>query len=241
MAAEETIHVLLVEDDVMAARVIEAQLHAATTARFVVQNVGSLAAAQNALNEGEFEVIVVDLGLPDAFGLQALQVLSSHPTRLPCVVVSVHDDPELALAAVELGAQDFVTKGTSSPHSLERRLMASRARHGRLRREMALARELRTVFASLPDPHLVLDDQSRVIAANEAAGALYLRDANWLIGQRFRAEVPVNTPTSLRIQPVGGEPVHVIARAATVRWDGRDATIVALRPTSLHSPAPEKA
>ena len=202
MAAEETIRVLLVEDDVMAARVIEAQLQAATTARFEVQNVGSLSDAQNALDTDMFDVIIVDLGLPDAFGLQALQVLSSHRTRLPCVVVSAHDDPELALAAVELGAQDFVTKGTSSPHSLERRLLASRARHGRLCRETAQARELREVFATLPDPHLVLDEQSRVIAANEAAGALYLRDANWLIGQKFRAEVPINLPTSLRIQPV---------------------------------------
>ncbi len=231
MAADDSVFVLLVEDDPATAAVIQAQLEGASLARFSVQIADSLAHALVALDLRRFDVIIVDLGLPDAFGLQALQTLVQHPAAVPCLVASATDNPELSQASIELGAQDFFVKGVSPPGSLSRRLLAARARHARLRRETERSAELAALFEDLPDGHLLIDDDDRVIVANRKAGELYGRESAWLVGQRFRAGLSPDREVELRIQPTGGAlPMTVAARSGFVRWHGRRVRVVALRP-----------
>ncbi len=231
MAADDSVFILVVEDDAATAAVIQAQLEGSTLARFSVQVADSLANALMALDLRRFDMIIVDLDLPDAFGLQALQTLVQHPAAVPCVVATASDNPELSQASIELGAQDFYVKGVSPPDSLPRQLLAARARHARLRRESERSAELLALFEDLPDGHLLIDDDDRVIVANRKAGELYGRESAWLVGQRFRAGLSPDREVELRIQPRGGAPpMTVAARVGFVRWLGRRVRVVALRP-----------
>lgn len=238
---DETIRILLVEDDATSAAVVREQLVGSAAARFEVVHATTLAEAETALDFRPFHVALVDLGLPDAFGLQALQVLTARRNAPACVVMSAVDDPELALAAIEIGAQDFVQKGRSSPHSLERRLLAARARQGRIDRALAKAHEAQALLRAMPDAILLVDAQGRVLFANEAAGALYGRDPTWLVGQRFRTAVPDGQSPTLRIQRTGDESIAVVARASDATWRGVPCRTIVMRPIEAPAEALEPA
>lgn len=233
MAIDETIRVLHIEDDVVAATAVEAALAGGRAARYAVRGVTTLAEAMAALSGEPCDVVLVDLGLPDAFGLQALQAVVHHPSHLPCVVSSAVDDPDLAMAAIEMGAEDFVVKGASALPTLERRLLAARTRHQRLAASAEREQSLWSLFDALPDAHLLVDDSDRVVAANQAAVALYRRERDWLIGQRFRVDLAPGSTATLLLPTPGGASLQVVGRIASARWDGRDVRVFALRPAEL--------
>lgn len=56
------------------------------------------------------DCILLDLTLPDADGIQAVVSILAVAPEVPIIVVSGHDDPKTALAAVEAGAQEFMSK-----------------------------------------------------------------------------------------------------------------------------------
>jgi DNA-binding response OmpR family regulator len=64
------------------------------------------------LLEGEpFDVVLLDLGLPDSIGLDAIQRIQDRGLKLPIIVLTGLSDEELAVRAISLGAQDYLVKG----------------------------------------------------------------------------------------------------------------------------------
>ena len=154
---DESVKVLLVEDDAVAAALATAEISGSTLVRFVIDHAATLAEALSALDAAPYDLVLIDLGLPDAFGLQALQELVGHHRQACCVVVSATRNTEISLAAVQLGAQGFIYKGASSRFDTEQTLLAALARHRRLEAMASAAVELREVFAALPAAILVIN------------------------------------------------------------------------------------
>ena len=103
--------VLLVEDNPGDSRYI--QLIATETTDVPIQfvQVDRLASALTTLDETEIDVVFLDLGLPDSFGLGTLRSIRAHNSRVPIVVLTGLDDSKLAIMAVSEGAQDYLVKG----------------------------------------------------------------------------------------------------------------------------------
>lgn len=114
------LELLLVEDDASHARLIERTLWSAVATDIALKHVTSLAAALEALDVGEFDAILFDLGLPDAQGVDALTRLLHHTKNVPVVVLTADDETTTAVDAVAHGAQDFLYKGDMSGRTLER-------------------------------------------------------------------------------------------------------------------------
>ena len=72
------------------------------------------------LEGGGFDLILLDLGLPDSFGLDTFSKVYSHSPRVPIIVLTGLDDSDIALKAVSEGAQDYVVKGDFSGRLLEK-------------------------------------------------------------------------------------------------------------------------
>lgn len=75
---------------------------------------GSLLQARHFLEESSFDVIILDISLPDGSGLQLLADLPAHP---PVIVLSMHDETEYALRCASLGARGYLSKN-SAPEEL---------------------------------------------------------------------------------------------------------------------------
>ena len=164
--APHTLQVLLVEDDPGDAGIVSFALRAERSPTFKIVHRMTLGDAIEALgSDTVFDVVLLDLSLPDSFGLETVtRVLEAAP-RLPIVIMTGNDDPQFAAKALESGAQDYLVKtddpsGTVSrairyaitrkTAELERQDMAERiAAHQRiLMQEVAAARGMQ--FDLLP-------------------------------------------------------------------------------------------
>lgn len=109
----QRIRVLLVEDDLDSARQVRALLMGAGPDRYEVVHVCQLRAARKILIDTAFDCVLLDLSLPDSIGLGGLSDLQVIAPGVPVVILGEQYDEQLALQAVQLGAQDFLCKNFS--------------------------------------------------------------------------------------------------------------------------------
>ncbi|HLK47394.1 MAG TPA: ATP-binding protein [Bryobacteraceae bacterium] len=117
-----TIQVLLVEDNPADARLVKERLAEAAGSLFRMECADRLATGASRLLEGGVDVVLLDLGLPDSQGLATFREIHSRQPDVPVVVLSGAADEDLAVEAVEAGAQDYLVKGTASCQVLTRAL-----------------------------------------------------------------------------------------------------------------------
>ena len=203
--------VLIVEDDPVQRAATQSTLEAAGLR---VKTVDTLVGAQALLAAERVDTIVIDLGLPDAFGLQAAHQIAAMQLDAPFLVLTATDNAELALAAVQLGAEDVLVKGLDD-HRLVRAIQFAFKRFNRRAALEARTQYLDRIFQETPDALLVLDGQRRILRANKAAGQLYGQDPALLEGVRLAAEMPEGVPVELHVRRSGGKERRAVAIS---RW-----------------------
>ncbi|HEV7863704.1 MAG TPA: ATP-binding protein [Acidimicrobiia bacterium] len=125
---DRTIRVLHVEDSRTDTELVRAVLVRSSVAEFAIEAVTTLADGLTRLAEqggssGVYDVIVLDLHLPDAEGLSTFTRAAAAAGPVPIVVCTGSGDDTLGITAVDHGAQDFVVKWSSDPESLGRTLL----------------------------------------------------------------------------------------------------------------------
>ncbi|WP_288233455.1 response regulator [uncultured Haemophilus sp.] len=99
--------ILLVEDDKMIA---EAVSNGLKTARYAVDWVNNGNTAEQALNSQQYDLVLLDLGLPGQDGLQVLKHLRQEKNNTPVLIVTARDDLDCRLAGLDGGADDYIIK-----------------------------------------------------------------------------------------------------------------------------------
>ncbi|PVZ13627.1 DNA-binding response regulator, OmpR family, contains REC and winged-helix (wHTH) domain [Pseudomonas sp. URIL14HWK12:I9] len=105
--AESIMHVLLCEDNDLIASGIAAGL---TAQGAVVDRVATASAAEALLKAGHFDVMILDLGLPDEDGLKLLRRQRQAGNLLPVLVLTARDAVTDRVAGLEAGADDYLLK-----------------------------------------------------------------------------------------------------------------------------------
>ena len=106
----EAIRLLVVEDNLVDALFLKEALEASKGTPFTICHVQTLTEAKESLETGDFNIVVLDLGLPDSQGIQTLLEIKNSAPDIPIVVLSGLDDETLAMEAVKTGAQDYLLK-----------------------------------------------------------------------------------------------------------------------------------
>ena len=99
--------ILLVEDDKMIAEAVSSGLK---TARYAVDWVNNGNTAEQALNSQQYDLVLLDLGLPGQDGLQVLKHLRQQKNNTPVLIVTARDDLDSRLAGLDGGADDYIIK-----------------------------------------------------------------------------------------------------------------------------------
>ena len=115
-------HVLLLVDNPGDALLVIDSLADGKEEYFSVTQAAGLDEALAHVNQIAFDVIVLDLGVPDGSGLDAMIAMHHHAPFVPIVVLSGVADDQLARKALQGGAQDYIVKGTLGSATLPRTL-----------------------------------------------------------------------------------------------------------------------
>jgi len=123
MSKESATRLLLVEDNPGDIRLLREMFNEPGSGNIELMYAESMSEAERHLAERAVDVVLLDLGLPDAHGLGAVRRAHTAAPRLPLVVLTGLDDESLAVRALREGAQDYLVKGQIESRGLMRAVL----------------------------------------------------------------------------------------------------------------------
>jgi len=125
----ELLSVLLVEDNPVDARVVQEALTESSRVKFKIQVADRLTAAVARVARETYDVIVLDLSLPDGWGLDSFVKIHAVAGDIPIVVLTGLDDETLGVMAVQQGAQEYLVKSQATGPLIVRSIRYAVQRH----------------------------------------------------------------------------------------------------------------
>lgn len=114
---KQSMKILLVEDSPVARKLVRDILsNSSETIDFAVKTSGDLAGAIDLLDQESFEVVLLDLGLPDSDGIDTVKKVYASCQDVPIIVLTGSDDEVLGVEAIKEGAEDYIIKRDLSMH-----------------------------------------------------------------------------------------------------------------------------
>lgn len=174
------------------------------------------------LSAEPFDVILLDLMLPDSQGLETVLSVRRRSPEVPIVVLTGLRDESLALDALEHGAQDYQVKGNLKGGELKRAISHAVERQ-------RLLTGLRNVIEGAPDGMVIVDGGGTIRYVNAAAQALLGAGGEPLAGKPFPSPLPSGRQGELRLATGPGEERIAELRVSDIEWKDRPAKLLALR------------
>lgn len=144
------INVLLIEDNLDDAVLIQMDLSSALKFTYVVKHADRLSKGLELLKNGGIDVVLLDLELPDGQGLSTFEKVHAAAAGVPVIVLTGHDDDDLAVEAVQKGAQDYLVKGKVDGILIGRSIRYAIERQKLLTQIEQSAKEIKTLRGFLP-------------------------------------------------------------------------------------------
>jgi diguanylate cyclase (GGDEF)-like protein len=155
-------NILLVEENTEDIRLFRESLAEAGKARYDLTCVRQLADTIKRLDEERYDIVIMDLSLPDSQGFNTFISVRMHAPNIPIIVLTSNKDEDLAVKALQNGAQDYLMKG-----QLEGRLLSRSIRYA-IERNHARQKEHRLAYfdalTNLPNRQLFLDRLSQALS-----------------------------------------------------------------------------
>jgi len=218
-SSQKLIRLLLVEDDSAEAGLVEKVLSEERAVDFSVQRVPDLSTAKKVVETASFDMVILDLNLPDSQGVETLsQFRAVVGDAVPIVVLGETDEDGNAETALYGCEAEFLAKlhvdSRIVPRLLYHLLQRQRSETG-----------LRQLIATYPDGMVVVNFDGVVLFANPAASDLFGRPIGELINQQFG--IPVVGDGAIEIEISG----HRIAemRVVKISWLEQTAWLTSLR------------
>jgi PAS domain S-box-containing protein len=167
--SDNPINVLLIEDNPRNTRLIQEMLTEGRDGWLKVECVDRLSEGLARLAANDIGLVLLDLGLPDSRGFDTLAKTHTQAPAVPIVVLSGPADEELAIKAVQEGAQDYLVMGQINSDLLERTI------HYAIERKRAeeTFRSQALIFENIHDGIVMTDLQGDIIRWNPAAERMF--------------------------------------------------------------------
>ncbi|MEH1814916.1 MAG: response regulator [Nostoc sp.] len=231
MAGENIIKVLLVEDNPGDVLLLQELFKEVTTVVVKLMPVERLYEAVNYLTNEIFDVILLDLSLPDSQGLQTFVIAHNQAKATPIIVLTGTNDETLATSAMQQGAQDYLVKGQvtgdllvrSMRYAIERQRADNALRQSEERFRVALKnspifvynqdRDLRYTWVYNPPSGLTVEkilgkQDLDIIPVEDAQRLIAIKGGVLTTGIGTREEVSITIKDTTRYYDLTVEPLR---------------------------------
>jgi PAS domain S-box-containing protein len=163
---------------------------------YLVTVVGTCADAIAQINLQRFNVVLLDLGLPDGDGLDVLKEVQRRDTSVPVIIITAHIQPERTVGSLAKGAFAYLTKPYNTEELRQNLLRAIGVKElaGKVERAEQSLTESEHRFQSLVesavDAIVVANGQGRIISCNRAASRLFGYTTEKLLGEPLTVLMP---------------------------------------------------
>ncbi|MCK5546456.1 MAG: response regulator [Rhodospirillaceae bacterium] len=125
-----SLNILLVEDSSTSAMLVHSVLEGGDEVhgKFAITHCKTLAEAISFLKKEGFDLVLLDLTLPDSSGLETLSRVRTAAPDIAIVVLTATDDESIGLEALQIGAQDYLIKDETYPKLLKRSVSYAKER-----------------------------------------------------------------------------------------------------------------
>ncbi len=169
----EPLDVLLIEDNPGDASLIKGHLSQMPSGAANVKVAEDLASGIANLGERDWDVILLDLQLPDSMGLSTLDAIMDAGADVPVVVLTGNQDESLAYSALGHGAQDYLIKGEYDLPTLARSIRYAVERFALEAANRESDRRYQELLEELSVGVMVSTLEGKVMQANDAAARMY--------------------------------------------------------------------
>ncbi|MCR4290166.1 MAG: GGDEF domain-containing response regulator [Candidatus Scalindua sp.] len=123
------IKILYVEDEIDHAILIGEFIKEIKDVHFEMTHVQQLEEALLELDNDHYDIVMLDMSLPDKQGLDTVTAVCERAPEIPVVVMTSIDDESMAIKALQRGAEEYLVKGDMNSHALSRILRYAIMRH----------------------------------------------------------------------------------------------------------------
>jgi sigma-B regulation protein RsbU (phosphoserine phosphatase) len=170
---QEQLNILFVEHDPGFARYVGDMLGQARDLSANLRFESDLNAGLSAVRGGDFDLLMLDVCVPDGAGLANVALFRAEAPEIPIIVAGDADDEIVALEAVHAGAQDYLVKGQLTPGWLERSIRYAIERHRMDMALLAAEEKYHNVFDHLVEGIFQTTAEGRYLMANAALARIY--------------------------------------------------------------------
>lgn len=177
------VSVLVVEDDDSQAELLVRRLPLRLPQGSSISRAGSQAEALDCVRNGRFEVVLLDLGLPDCDGAEAVVALRLASPAAAIIVLSAHDEDATIELAMQGGADDYFIKGELGADGIARAIISAAKRQRSARALTTALESRRRIMDSSVDVICTLDAAGRFVEVGAACERLWGYSREELIGR----------------------------------------------------------
>ncbi|PJZ70550.1 histidine kinase [Leptospira perolatii] len=194
MEAKKTNEILIVEDNPADLNLLTIYMNELSGKPLKYEETSTIAEAILQLNSFAADCILLDLSLPDSFGLDGFESIRKQFPNIPIVICSGSQDESLATEALKAGAQDYLIKGRFDSHLLYRSILYAIERNRlmyQLNEQSSMIKEneerYRLLFENNPHPVWLYDYHTlEVLDANQEAEKVYGFERDEILKMSFR-------------------------------------------------------
>src|ERR1700676_1065186 len=224
--------ILVIEDNLGDVRLLREMFNDQETYNVELIHMGSMSEAEKYLANHEVSVILLDLGLPDAQGLEAVRRTHAVAPQVTLVVLTGLDDEVLSAQALQEGAQDYLVKGQIETRRLPRALRYAVER--KIMEEALFGEQERAqvTLASIGDGVICTNSAGKITFLNAVAERMTGWSWQEALGLPMPQVFDIKNAHSREVIPNGAEvaiaqdrTVHLPSNCTLTRRDGFEIAI----------------
>lgn len=184
-ATTKSLKILIIEDDSVTRILLQEQLSRSLLPISVIKTASSLNSAFEILDESTFDLVLLDLNLPDSTGLDTLVTVTKKFPNVAIIVIMGEDSDKLGLKTVAIGAQEYLKKTAYTTEILAKSIRYAIERKRTQEILDRKQRNLEAIFDASPIGMLLVDENTIVRRVNDVIRQMVRKAYSQIIGRKF--------------------------------------------------------